>query len=68
VEDVNALVRDFVRPVRKSFLARPPDLKRIHALAEQLSVSKALTQIKKREPLLRYLELYMVRCLQVKQL
>ena len=26
VEDVNALVRDFLRPVRRSFLVRPPDL------------------------------------------
>jgi hypothetical protein len=68
VEDVNALVRDFLRPVRKSFLVRPPDLKRIHALAEQLSTSKSLAKIKKRDLLMRYLELYMIRCLQVKQL
>ncbi len=68
VEDVNALVRDFLRPVRRSFLVRPPDPKRIHALAEQLSISKSLTQIKKRDLLLRYIELYMVRCLQVKQI
>ena len=68
VEDVNALVRDFLRPVRRSFLAQPPDLKRIHALAEQLSASKALAQIKKRDPLMRYIELYMIRCLQVKNL
>ncbi len=68
VEDVNSLVRDFLRPIRRSFIVRPPDLKRIHALAEQLSVSKSLAQIKKRDPLLRYLELYMVRCLQVKQI
>jgi hypothetical protein len=68
VEDVNALVRDFLRPVRRSFLVRPPDLRRIRALAEQLSASKSLSKIKKREPLLRYIELYMVRCLQVKQL
>jgi hypothetical protein len=67
VEDVNALVRDFLRPIRKSFLVRPPDLKRIHSLAEQLSTSKSLVQIKKREPLMRYIELYMVRCLSVKQ-
>jgi hypothetical protein len=46
---------------------RPPDLKRIHALAEQLSTSKSLAQIKKRDVLMRYIELYMVRCLQVKQ-
>ncbi len=68
VEDVNALVRDFLRPVRRSFLVRPPDLKRIHALAEQLSTSKSLAQIKKRDVLMRYIELYMVRCLQVKQI
>ena len=47
---------------------RPPDLKRIHALAEQLSASKSLAKIKKRDLLMRYIELYMVRCLQVKQL
>jgi hypothetical protein len=66
VEDVNSLVRDFLRPVRRSFLARPPDLKRIHALAEQLSTSQSLAKIKKRDFLMRYIELYMVRCLQVK--
>jgi hypothetical protein len=68
VEDVNSLVRDYLRPIRKSFLVRPTDLKRIHSLAEQLSASKSLSQIKKRDQLLRYIELYMVRCLQVKQL
>jgi hypothetical protein len=68
VEDVNSLVRDFLRPVRRSFLMQPPDLKRIHALAEQLSTSKALAKIKKRDPLMRYIELYMIRCLQVKNI
>ena len=68
VEDVNALTRDFLRPIRRSFLVRPPDLKRIHSLAEQLSGSKSLAQIKKRDALMRYIELYMIRCLQVKQL
>ena len=66
VEDVNSLVRDFLRPVRRSFLTRPPDLKRIHALAEQLSRSQSLAKIKKKDFLMRYIELYMVRCLQVK--
>jgi len=68
VEDVNALVRDFLRPIRKSFLVQPPDLKRIHALAEQLSTSKSLEKIKKREILMNYIELYMIRCLEVKSL
>ena len=68
IDDVNALVRDYLRPIRRSFIVRPPDLKRIQSLADQLSTSKSLAQIKKRDPLLRYIELYMIRCLQVKQL
>jgi hypothetical protein len=68
VEDVNALVRDFLRPIRRSFLVRPPDLRRVRDLAEQLSTSKSLSQIKRKDVLRRYIELYMVRCLQVKNL
>ncbi len=63
VEDVNALVRDFLRPIRRSLLANPPDAARIHALAEQLSVSKGLAKIARKDSLLRYLELYIVKCL-----
>ena len=65
VEDVNALVRDFIRPLRKSFLVKPPDPSRIRGLAEQLSGSRSLTKISKKDSLLRYLELYVVRCLDV---
>jgi len=68
VDDVNALVRDFIRPIRRSFLIQPPDLRRIHALAEQLAESKSLVKIKKREILKNYIELYMVRSLEVKSL
>jgi predicted transcriptional regulator len=67
VEDVNALVRDFLRPIRRSLFERPPDVKRIHSLAEQLSTSKSLAQIKKRDILTLYIELYMIRCLQIRQ-
>jgi hypothetical protein len=68
VEDVNALTRDFLRPIRRSFVVRPPDQARIHSLAQQLSNSKNLAQIKKTDVLIRYIELYMIRCLQVKQI
>jgi hypothetical protein len=64
IEDVNALVRDFLRPLRHSFLLKPPDPTRIRGLAEQLSGSKSLTKIVKKDPLIRYLELYVVRCLE----
>jgi len=64
VEDVNALVRDFLRPLRRSFLLTPPDPSRIHGIAEQLSASKNLAKIAKKDILVRYLELYVVRCLE----
>ena len=67
VEDVNALVRDFIRPIRRSFLTNPPDTSRIHSLAEQLSRSKSLVKIKKRDALVPYIKLYMIKCLQVQQ-
>ncbi len=61
VRDVNALAQDFIRPIRGTFLQRPPDLERIRALAEQLAASRSLAMIKNREALLRYLSLVMLR-------
>ena len=63
VKDVNALVHDFVRPIRRDFIMKPPDLKRVQALAARLSASRSLEKIRKREPLLRYLELYILKAL-----
>ena len=63
VEDVNALVRDYVRPLRKSFQVKAPDMNRLHILAEQLSASKGLMKITKKDPLIRYLELFMLKSL-----
>jgi hypothetical protein len=67
VEDVNALIRDFLRHIRRSLTERLPDVNRIHALADQLSMSKSLAQIKKRDILTRDIELYIVRCLRVRE-
>lgn len=64
VEDVNALVRDYIRPIRRSFLVRPPDFSRIHALAEQLSASKSLCEDQEEggvDPLHRTLRSQMLR-------
>ncbi len=65
VEDVNSLVRDYLRPVKRTFRVSPPTLPRIHALAEKLSESRSLEKIKKRDVLERYIELYMIKCLEV---
>ena len=63
VRDVNALVQDFVRPIRRDFMAHPPDLARITSLAEELSASRSLAGIRNREPLVQYIRLYMARTL-----
>jgi len=63
VEDVNALVRDYLRPIRRSLLLSPPDAARVDELAGQLSKSKSLSSIKKRDALNAYLELYLLKCL-----
>ena len=65
VEDVNSLVRDYLRPIKRTFRMSPPTLQRIHALAEKLSESRNLEKIKKRDILMRYIELYMIKCLEM---
>lgn len=63
VEDVNSLVRDYLRPIRRSLLVSPPDAARVDELAKQLSKAKSLAGIKHTDTLLQYLELYMLKSL-----
>ncbi len=63
VEDVNALVRDFLRRMKSGLRAHPPDRARIHTLANNLCEKDALKEIRRREPLQRYVELYMLKLL-----
>ena len=64
VEDVNSLTRDFLRRLRKGFHVKPPDAARIRNLAKELSDNKALQKINRKEYLVRYIEIYMIKCLQ----
>ncbi len=63
VEDVNALVRDFLRRMRVLNRNMPPDKSRIHSLAERLSRNDAFKEIKRKRDFQRYLELYMLKIL-----
>jgi hypothetical protein len=67
VEDVNALARDFLRSLRRGFLVSPPTRERLTELAKQLASHKNLDQIRKKEPLERYLEIYFVKILDLKR-
>lgn len=63
IEDVNALVRDYLRRVRSGFRIKAPDAARIRNMARELSEHEALTKIPKTEPLRQYIELYMLKLL-----
>jgi hypothetical protein len=60
VEDVNAMIRDFMRRLKRGFSISPPDRERIHELAKKVATSESLKEIKRKEPLMRYIELYMI--------
>ncbi|MFW5842829.1 MAG: hypothetical protein ACOCW6_02790 [Spirochaetota bacterium] len=63
VEDVNSLVRDFLRRMRVGARLVPPDRERIRELSAKLAQNDAFSEVRQKEPLRRYLELYMITVL-----
>jgi hypothetical protein len=63
VEDVNAMVRDYLRNIRRTFRITPPDVARIRSLAEKLAANKSFDRIKRKDYFTRYLEIYMIKLL-----
>jgi hypothetical protein len=63
VEDVNAMVRDFLRGLRRGFRVKPPDEDRIRTMAERLAANKAFNEIKRKDYFKRYIEIYMIKLL-----
>jgi hypothetical protein len=63
VEDVNAMVRDYLRNIRRTFRITPPDAARIRSLAEKLAANKSFARIKRKDYFTRYLEIYMIKLL-----
>ena len=63
VEDVNSLVRDFLRKLKRGFIVKPPNAARIRNMADTLANNHAFDDIKKRDALKTYIELYMISIL-----
>jgi len=61
VEDVNSMIRDFMRRLKRGFAVSPPDAERLRTLAEQVAETESLAEIKRKGPLTRYIELYMIQ-------
>jgi hypothetical protein len=64
VEDVNAMIRDYLRSLRRGFRLKPPDASRLQALAAQVSQNQAFDRIKRKDLFLRYIEVYMIKVLE----
>ncbi|NOY09328.1 MAG: hypothetical protein GXP33_10870 [Spirochaetes bacterium] len=63
VEDVNALIRDFLRSLKRGFRVKPPDVPRLRNLAADLVKSRNLASIKKKDYLKEYIVVYMIKYL-----
>jgi hypothetical protein len=63
VEDVNAMVRDYLRNIRRTFRVSPPDAGRIRSLADKLAANKSFDRIKRKDYFTRYIEVYMIKLL-----
>ncbi|MCK4542874.1 MAG: hypothetical protein KAU17_11625 [Spirochaetales bacterium] len=63
VEDVNSMVRDFIRKLKKGFLIKPPDVNRIRNMADHLAGNQAFEKIKRKDDFKKYIEIYMIKTL-----
>jgi hypothetical protein len=64
VEDVNSLIRDFMRKVRSGFRFNLPRSQRIHEMADRLAMNEAFSEIRRKDRLKRYIELYILKLLE----
>jgi hypothetical protein len=63
VEDVNSLVRDFLRKLKIAQRYQAPTPERLEKLAEELVAHEALERIRNKEALKKYILLYMLEVL-----
>jgi len=63
VEDVNSMIRDYIRGMKRGFSVKPPDSVRIRNIAEHLGKNPAFDKIKNKEDFIRYIEIFIVQLL-----
>ena len=61
LEDVNSMIRDYIRGLKKGFSVKPPDITRIRNIAEHLGENTAFDKIKKKDEFIRYIEIFIVQ-------
>ncbi|MDE7140270.1 MAG: hypothetical protein K2O09_05900 [Treponemataceae bacterium] len=60
-EDVNTLIRDYVRKTLRSFKSTSLTVDRIKSMAETIASARGLQKIKNRDALFMYTQLYIVK-------
>ena len=60
-EDVNSLIRDYIRKTLRTMKVEGFTKDRIHSLAESLMTAPGLQKIREKDALLMYIQLYMVK-------
>ena len=60
-EDVNSLIRDYIRKTLRTMKVEGFTKDRIHSLAESLMTAPGLQKIRERDALLMYIQLYMIK-------
>ncbi len=63
VEDVNSMIRDFIRRMKASFRVKPPDRDRVRNMADLLASNAAFDRIRKKDSFRTYVMLYMLKLL-----
>jgi len=63
IEDVNSMVRDFIRGLKRGIRNKPPDAERVRAVATKLSQNTVFDRIIQKEHFKRYIEVYILRLL-----
>lgn len=63
VEDVNSIIKDYLRRVKHTLKVQPPDLERIRTLAITLSDNRSFDKILKKDYFLWYIEVYILKLL-----
>ncbi|MBN2510132.1 MAG: hypothetical protein JXB03_07645 [Spirochaetales bacterium] len=62
-EDVNSMIRDFMRKLKRGFRIKPPDMKRINDITNRLAENEAFSQIRKIDDFKNYIKLYIIKIL-----
>lgn len=63
VEDVNSMIRDYLRKLKRGFMIKPPDKARVENIADQLAMNSAFHKIKRKDYFRKYIALYMLNVL-----